>query len=397
MLSVVACLRLEIAIPLPDNDEDAANLLALALCSCTVMAILVGLFVWCFPELIVSSTGQPGLRPFLWSLPLAIWLASAYVALTFWATRKKRFTAVAKTRVTQAVGSVGAQLAFGFWSGFGPFGLLLGQIISSGAGVFGLGRSTLALDRVALTSIGKRKMRSVWADYDRFPKYSTFDAFASSAGIQLPVIIIAAMAMGPDAGYLLLATRAMAAPLGLVGGAVSQVYLSRAPDEARAGRLNIFTAGVIGGLAKSGVGPLIFTGLVASALFPLVFGEKWGRAGEFVAWMTPWFVMQFLANPVSMAMHVTGSQRIALMLQIFGLALRVSAVGAIGFLMPKYIVEAYAVSGFLFYAVHFLVVVKLSKIRMRQLIDAIRPSALIVALWAIFGLTLQVGIRVLQN
>ena len=39
MLSVVACLRLEIAIPLPDNDNEAANLLGLALLSSTFIAV----------------------------------------------------------------------------------------------------------------------------------------------------------------------------------------------------------------------------------------------------------------------------------------------------------------------------------------------------------------------
>lgn len=385
MISVVACMRLEIAIPMPEDDGEAANLLALALCSCTVVAVSTGVFFWIFPEQIVKLTGQPGLRPYLWSLPPAIWLASGYVALTFWATRKKRFSAVAKTRVSQALGSVSAQFGFGLLPGFGPFGLLLGQIISSGAGVLGLGRTALKDDRRSISRVNLREMRRVLHDYDRFPKYSTFDAFASSAGIQLPIIMIAAMALGPDAGYLLLATRAMAAPLGLIGGAVSQVYLSRAPTEARAGRLGPFTAGVIGGLIKSGVGPLLFVGLVASELFPLVFGQKWSRAGELVAWMTPWFVMQFLSNPVSMAMHVTGSQRLALILQIFGLVLRVSVVGIAGILAPQYIVELYAVSGFLFYLAHFVVVVKLAGIDVRGLLLAMSGGVPIVMAWAILG------------
>lgn len=389
MVSVIACLRLEIAIPMPEDDGDAANLLAIALCSCTVVAVLTGVVVWIFPEQIIKLTGQPGLRPFLWSLPPAIWLASGYVALTFWTTRKKRFSAVAKTRVSQALGSVGAQFGFGLLPGFGPFGLLIGQIISSGAGVFGLGRAALNQDRVAISRVNKKEMRQVFRDYDRFPKYSTFDAFASSAGIQLPVIIIAAMAVGPDAGYLLLATRAMAAPLGLIGGAVSQVYLSRAPAEARAGRLGTFTAEVIGGLTKSGVGPLLFVGLVASELFPFVFGQTWSRAGELVSWMTPWFVMQFLANPVSMAMHVTGAQRVALLLQVFGLLLRVSTVAITGLLAPRFVVEAYAMSGFLFYVTHFIVVVKLAGIENRALISAMKSSIPVVLVWMLSGILIS--------
>jgi len=54
IISVAACLRLEIAIPLPESDEDAANLLALALCACSVVSALTGIVVWWFPSQIVN-------------------------------------------------------------------------------------------------------------------------------------------------------------------------------------------------------------------------------------------------------------------------------------------------------------------------------------------------------
>src|SRR5580765_5437984 len=72
VVSVVACLRLEIAIPIPEQDNDAANLLALALCSCTIVTVLSGLAIWWLPAQIADLLGQPKLRPFLWLLPMGI-------------------------------------------------------------------------------------------------------------------------------------------------------------------------------------------------------------------------------------------------------------------------------------------------------------------------------------
>ncbi|MHB1410785.1 MAG: lipopolysaccharide biosynthesis protein, partial [Acidovorax defluvii] len=305
----VACLRLDIAIPLPERDEDAANLLAVALLCSTGVAMLAALAVWWFPERIVNAAGQPGLQPFLWMIPLGILLASAYSSIQFWATRKKRFTAIARTRVGQTTGSTLTQLAGGLFNALGPFGLLLGQLIGSGAGVFGLGRAAWREDQQALRGITWADMRRVFFAHDRFVKYSTFEAFANNGAIQLPVIIIAAVAVGPEAGYLFLAMRAMAIPIGLIGGAVSQVYLSRAPEEYRAGRLAPFTLKAIAGLMHTGVGPLLFAGIVSPVAFPVVFGTDWQRAGEMVAWMTPWFILQFVSSPVSMSLHVTKNQR----------------------------------------------------------------------------------------
>ncbi|WP_296783003.1 oligosaccharide flippase family protein [Variovorax sp.] len=383
ILSVAACLRLEIAIPIPELDEEAANLLVLALSACFVVAVTVGLCVWWFPTQIVDLLKQPAFLPYLWLLPLGVWMTSSYTALQFWATRKKRFSAIAKTRMTQAIGGVGTQVGMG-WGGVTPFGLLLGQVVSSGAGLVGLGLA--AFRDAVFKNINCETMRRMLRQYDRFPKYSAAEALANSAGIQFPILVIAALAVGPEAGYLMLATRTMAVPMGLIGGAVSQVYLSRASEEMRDGRLGVFTSKVIGGLAKTGAGPLIFAGVIAPVVFPLVFGEKWQRAGDLVAWMTPWFVMQFLSSPVSMALHVTQSQRAALILQLFGLIFRIGAVVMAGRLAPTRIVEVYAISGFVFYSIYLYVVIRLSDIKVIELLGELKKSFFIVCGWALFGI-----------
>lgn len=382
----VACLRLDIAIPLPERDEDAANLLAVALVCCTVVAGLTAVAVWGGAEQIVRAVGQPGLQPYLWMIPLGIWLGGAYSAVQFWATRKKRFTAIARTRVGQIASSVVAQLGFGLWSVLGPFGLLLGQLLSSGAGVFGLGRTAWREDRQALRQAAWADMRRVLRAHDRFPKYSTFEAFANSGAIELPVIIIAAVSFGPEAGYLFLAMKAMAIPLGLIGGAVSQVYLSRAPDEQRAGQLAPFTLKAIAGLARTGTGPLLFAGIAAPAVFPWVFGADWQRAGEMVAWMAPWFILQFLSSPVSMALHVTGNQRIALTLQLFGLALRVGATGFAALFASAHIFEFYAVSGLVFYVTYLLAVAHVTRINGQDLWHALAARPQMTLAWVVAGL-----------
>jgi O-antigen/teichoic acid export membrane protein len=389
IISVAACLRLEIAIPLPQHDDDAANLLALALCSATAVAGLSAVIVLLFPSQIIALVAQPKLEPYLWLLPLGIWLSSSYAALQFWSTRKKRFPLIAKTRMTQAIGGAGTQVGLG-WAGIVPLGLVLGQMINNGAGIFGLVRDALKNDRPALRAINGPSMRRVFFEYDRFPKYSTFESLANCASIQLPIIIIAALAIGPEAGFLILASRVMLAPMSLIGGAVSQVYLSRAPDEFRAGNLDKFTAASLSGLIKTGVGPLIFAGIVAPVAFPIIFGAQWQRAGEIVAWMTPWFVMQFLASPISMLLHVTQNQRTALILQIFGLLLRVSTVVVVAYLSHSWIVESYALSGFIFYSLYFYLVISIAKIKVKYLLTIFKSSTLIVTTWVLLAIFLRV-------
>ena len=380
IISVSACLRLEIAIPMPERDEDAANLLALSLFSCTVIAGTTALAVWLYSTEIVELLRQPYLKSYLWLLPLGIWFTSAYSAMQFWSTRKKKFGIIARTRMGQAVGGIGTQIGVG-WTSSSPFGLLLGHTVASGAGLIGLAQNAWRDNRAALQSISWAGMRTTLGKYQQYPKFSTLESLSNSASIQLPIIIIAAVAIGQEAGYLMLATRVMAAPMALIGGAVSQVYLSKAPEEMRAGRLASFTMQIICGLVKAGVGPLLFAGILAPTVFPLLFGEKWHRAGDLVAWMTPWFIMQFLASPVSMTLHVTGNQRTAFLLQFFGLLLRVGTVMGAYYITRTNIAEAYSISGFIFYAVYFYVVLSLSAIKILDLWKALSRSYLPILFW----------------
>lgn len=396
ILGLVACLRFEIAISLPESRTDAANLLVLSVAIAVGLASLLALPCLFVPAWVAGILQQPAIEPYLLFVPLGVLMMGTYNALQFWATRNKEFHLIARTRMTQSVGGAGTQLGFG-WAGITPIGLIVGQLVSSGAGALGLGWKTLRelkshRDKITLTEIGR-----LARVYDRYPKYSSLEAFSNSAGIQIPVLMIAAAAVGPEAGYLALAMRVMQAPMGLVGGAIAQVYLSRAPEEHRAGNLAGFTTSILGGLLKSGVGPLAFAGIVSPVVFSLVFGKEWGRAGDLVAWMTPWFICQFLASPISMALHVTGHQRIALGLQIFGLVLRVGFVAGAVAVQSTMVAEVYALTGLAFYFAYILLVLKVVGCRQAELLAQFRSGLLFILPWIVGGVLFNFFLGKLVN
>jgi len=239
-------------------------------------------------------------------------------------------------------------------------------------------------DRPLLGHVSWRRMRSLLFVYRRYPKYSALEALSNSAGMQLPIILIAGLAAGPEAGFLLLALSIIQAPMGLLGNAIAQVYLSQAPEEFRRGTLGAFTSRIFGGLVKSGLGPLAFAGILAPALFAKVFGPEWHRAGVLLAWMTPWFMMQFAAVPISMGLLVSNSQKTALALQLFGLSFRTAAVyGA--WIAGWGISEAYALSGFVFYLVYLLFILHAVGARRAEIAREIRNNILAFVSWGLAG------------
>lgn len=388
IIAVPACLRLDIAIPLPKHDTDAANILVLALGFAIATSTLVALPVLIAPAFVSKLLGSEGIKLYLWLLPIGVLFASTYSAVQFWATRKKNFSVIAKTRVSQAIGNISTQVGFG-WFGTSPIGLVLGQIIGNGIGIASLIRYITTKDALTLKAVRLSEMHRLLILYKRFPQYSAIEALANNASIQVPIIIIASMAIGPEAGFLALAMQVMQAPSSIIGGAIAQVYLSKAPEEHRLGSLGNFTTSILGGLIKTGVGPMIFAGIIAPEAFSLLFGEKWHRAGVLVIWMTPWLILQFLTSPISMALHVTGNQILALALQILGLCARLIAVLLAAIYFKSYISETYAISGAIFYLVYLILVMKIVSAHGHELLQKIKRSWIYILGWVLLGFSVK--------
>lgn len=357
IISVSACLRLDIAIPLPESDRDAAHLLVLALFFAFLVSLVTGGILWGWSDEIDQLLGNRGLQNYFWLLPLGVWLSASYSAFRYWNGRRKRFKAIAGNQVVQVSVGVGTQVAMGLGSG-GAFGLLFGHMLYGGIGALGLAWRAWSADHQSFRGMSFQEMKMRLAEYRKFPQYSTFEALFNVAAIELPIILIASLAASPEAGYVLLVTRIMGAPLQLVGQAVGQVYLAHAADELRAGRLKSFTLKNIWGLAKIGVAPLLLFAVFAPDIFEILFGEQWIRAGVLAQWMMPWFILQFLVSPISMVLHVLGAQQIALWLQFFGMILRVGSILAAAAISQAFVAEVYAISGGLFYAVYLAVIVQ---------------------------------------
>jgi O-antigen/teichoic acid export membrane protein len=389
VVSVAACLRFDIAIPLPESARDAGALLCLALISAMVSSGLLAFAIFYLGDALPVGVDHEDFRGYLWLVPIGVLVASIYSALQFWATRVTAFPLIARTRIIQSLGAVGTQIGMGM-AGIAPLGLFLGQVVNLGAGIAGLSRRAISDLRRAVFRVSFPELRRVAHEYRRFPQYSTWEALANSAGTHLPVIAIAVLASGAEAGFLVLAMRVMAAPMSLIGGAIAQVYLSRAPGYHRGDSLGQFAMTTIGGLVRGGAGPLIFAGIVAPPFFAVVFGEEWRRAGTLVSWMTPWFVMQFLTSPVSMTLHVINMQRTALGLQLLGVTVRLGAVVVASLLTFGKLAEFFAVSSFVFYAIYLATLLHLLAIKAEALWDILKHCLPQILGWCVIGVLFRV-------
>jgi len=357
IVSSVACLRFEIAIPLPSSDDVAIRLVCLALLSVVAVTGASLITLWAFSNEIGLWTNS-ALSDYWWMLPVGIMGAGVYTVFQYWAVRKKKFHIVARTRIVQSISAASTQVTFGVL-GIAPIGLIIGQIVQSGAGAYRIARNSFPEIVTGLRKSNVSDIKKTFSEYSRFPKYSTWEALANSGGIQFPIILIAGIMAGPEAGFIMLAMRLLSAPMALLGGAVSQVYLSEAANKHQIGELEEFTRKIVLQLAKVGLMPILLVAIGAPFLVPLIFGAEWTRVGLLISWMAPWFLMQFIASPVSMSLHIIGKQKEALILQVAGLFFRVGTVMGASMYIDQWVGEAYALSGIVFYAFYIVVILYL--------------------------------------
>lgn len=365
LITVVSCLRFNIAIPLPEEPAEGLNLVLLSLMSMAVCACLTAIPVIFAPRAAANLLGQAALQPYLWMIPLGVALASSYDVFQYWASRRRQFALITRTRVVRAVGGVGSQLVIGGVAP-SPFGLILGHMLYSGLGVVDLMRTLWRNDRFLLRAITRARLVATARSYKRFPLFSVPEALFNTIGLEVSILIIAAAAIGPEAGFLMLAMRVMGLPMALIGSSVAQVFLVEAPERMRAGTLPAFTRRAMLTLFKVGAPPLLLVGAVSPWLFPVIFGHEWTRAGVIVAWLTPMCILQFVASPVSMFLHVTGRVVWAMWLQVIGGITRVGCVVVAARAIPSRLTEIFAVSSAVFYLTYLIVIYALINMESRR-------------------------------
>lgn len=366
MVAVVACLRLEIAIPIPQSDTVAANLAALAVISSLVIAVVISillLIVWMVD--FQYLTGH-ALWRYAWLFPVGSLFVGLYATAQFWSTRMARYSLLGRTKVYQALVGSATQIIAGLMS-IVPLGLLLGHLLMSGAGFFSLFRTAWKNERHLIPEVSWARMKIAFVEYKNFPKFSIIEGLANSGAQQLTIILIATFVAGPEAGFFFLAMRFLQAPIGMVTNAVSQIYLQHAPKHMRSGTLRQFTKRILYTVGAIFVVPVSLLGFNAKAIFTFAFGEAWARSGEIAAILTPMLMLSLLSASIGMIMNVTGQQKAMMYLKLLGIALRVGCVTAAILYSPSMVIEFFAVSSFIYYALCTAIFYRASK----QCIDSV--------------------------
>ena len=322
VLATNASLRFEMAIPLPEKQAKAVDVLALCfICLFCSMCLLV-LVQWLLGDWILSIFEGELLKPYLWLLPLGVMGVGAYQVLAFWEVRRQDYANLANASVTQALGQAGAQIGLGA-AGLGASGLIFGEVLGRFGGAATMLRSLRSRwrdDAQALTMEGiVLAARRYW----RFPLISSWAALVNTLSVQAPLVLLAFFYDLRTVGCVALSQRVLGAPTSLLSNSVAKVFMGECAKKGKeeSGELSKLFWKTILNQASLSLLLVICVALPAPWIVPLVFGEQWELAGWCVLLLSLTYGAKMIAFPLGSALDVLERQGLHLIRESFRLIL----------------------------------------------------------------------------
>lgn len=328
VVSVLSTAKYEQAIMLPRSDQAARSLFWLVLMITLGVSLLVLLLTGLAGGFFTRLSGNAGLRPWLWFLPLSLVLHGLFQGATYYANRNKQFGIIAGSTLTHYSVLNGVRVLTGLLRA--PFnGLLAAQIVAqAGSTLYMLARMGKKLIKLD-AALSMERIREQAVIYSGYPRFNLLLNFTNNLSGALPIFMFTKGFSAEIAGLYAFGYTFIFRPLSMFSQSTLQVLSQKIIADHNEGKY------VYPSLKKLvmrffwlGIGPFILLAIFAPALFRLVFTEEYMMAGRFLQIFSPWLFMVFLTSPLSFIPELFFRQKKAMVIDLIYLVLRFFALAA---------------------------------------------------------------------
>ena len=318
LIGVISTARYEMAVMLPESDDDALMVVCLAFLVCGAVTLVTAVVVVPFSASIATTIGSPRLASWIPFIPIFVLSAGIQQTLSYWNARCRAFGRVAGGNLTQAGVDTGVTLGAGF-AGLGVGGLIagatLGRILAAVFLAGGLrGKIRHLPKHVSLAEMHRQARR-----YSDMPRVNTLHAFADMAQRSVLHLGISSMFGATALGLYSYTVRNVRAPLNLITGSIAQVFFQSASKRWSNGEtLGPLVRQTMAASAPLALGAMVALLCAGPEIFAFVFGSDWRIAGEYARRLAPMLFLSFFGAPVSSLPIVVNKQRPALAFSIYG-------------------------------------------------------------------------------
>jgi len=313
LVGVVACLRYDLAIVLPEQDQDATNLLAVSLSAALIITGLTAGILLFKQEIVIQLLNAPELAPYMWLIPLTVLVNGAFFAFNYWNSRTKHFWRLSVAKISQAVMTTGTKLGFGISGQADASGLISGIVLGNVVTTIILSGQIWREDRLLFRkNISLSRMKQVVCRYKKFPLINLWSIFLNNASWQLPTLLLSAYFSPVVVGYYSQGYKLVHLPVTLIGSSIASVFFQRAAEARAKGNLIPFVDNTFRRLVLMSLFPMILLSIIGQDLFVVFLGATWAEAGIYTQILSPWMFFLFISSPLSTLYSVLEKQELGL-------------------------------------------------------------------------------------
>lgn len=283
VISVVLCLRYELAIVLPRSGRQAARVVALCAILCVAVSLTgMAIFAVMFKVLPAANGADPG--PMIALLGVGCLAIGAQQISRFWCIRTLKYGAIAAMQLVQAIVTAAVQIWLALTIGAGPTELMVGYAI-------GLCVSAVAPVSIVLTDlpplrptmVSLRKLAAVARRHRRFPHFSAPYGLLQQLTMRGVTLILASGLQAAAVGQFALAQRVVALPVSILMGTSSQLFFGYAAQRIGTPAFASLVMRLLFSLAAVLTPGFVLVAFLLPWLVSRVFGAGWEEAGRMAA------------------------------------------------------------------------------------------------------------------
>lgn len=391
-VGMIASFRYELAIMIPTDEQEAADVFWLALFIVGGMSLMGGVML-----------AQPVSRNLLgvadklnaWHAVMLFSSSTATLGsmtiLINWANRRDLYGLTACAQIVLASVTVTFQIAWAFFGGLGAWGLIWGVVAGQLMALVVLSAGLLRSGQEPNLPSGSKGMAIALRTHYRFPFFSTPLTVCGVARDRGTVVIMEQHVMMEAIGSYAMVQRLVNFPVGMISGAIRPVLFNRMAREGLAA--NEKRVAVILKLLLVLTTPWLAVVMVtADQVMPLLLGERWNGVGDMLRILV-WPSYTFLfCNWMDRMFDVTSHQRTGLILEVIFAAASLVGLG-VGLALTGSLMSALAIQAGLlvvYNAIYILVAYRVANFKLVRLTHLL-PLAIIIYTAFYFLMLLAMG------
>ncbi len=318
ILGMIANGRYEMAILLPDKDEEGFQIFQLCLWFTLIFSVASFFGFWGLQRF--DWFQNSSISDFWWLLPLAIFLQGMIQTFIHYLNRHKKYLQISKGRLFGGISLTAATIGLGTMT-LGAIGLILGKlfghIVELLIYLFAMFKKSRKSNHSKRTN-NLSQLIKIAKKYSNFLKFSTLEGLLNTFFKQIPVFGLTTYFGDALAGHYDLGQKVLGKPVGITGSSIGQVFSQEAAkmNNENPSKIRPFFLRNLKTMFGLVLPATILVMLLSPTLFPIIFGAEWSTAGVYAKWLMPFFAVTFLKAPLSFIIDIKNKLKENLLFEI---------------------------------------------------------------------------------